>query len=102
MYMLKLALGCVVTETFVITGHLPDTSKSNGSLWYSKLSLVNEQVSVPLSVVLKSLTLIVCSIVISAKHPFEHFQVNSLLAGGAGVTEHVRLRLDPIKYSTAL
>ena len=79
-----------------------DTSRSNGSLRYSKPSLVNEHVSVPLSVVLRSLALIVCSIIISAKHPFEHFQVNSLLAGGVGVTEHVRLRSEPMKYSTAL
>ena len=44
----------------------------------------------------------VCSILISAKHPVEHFQLNSLLAGGVGVTKHVRLRSDPTRYSKVL
>ena len=38
----------------------------------------------------------------SAKHPVEQFQLNSLSVGGVGVTKHVRLRSDPTRYSTVL
>ena len=44
----------------------------------------------------------VCSVFISAKHPVEHFQLNSLLTGGVGVTKHVRLRSDPTRYPIVL
>ena len=44
----------------------------------------------------------VCPVLVSAKHPVEQFQLNSLSAGGVGVTKHVRLRSDPTRYSTVL
>ena len=64
--------------------------------------MLKEQVIDPLSVVLRSVTLMVCSIPISAKHPVEQLQLKLLLTGGAGATEHVRLRSAPTKYSTVL
>jgi len=38
----------------------------------------------------------------SAKHPVEQFQLNSLPSGAAGITEHVKLSSVPTKYSKTL
>ena len=64
--------------------------------------MVKEQVNNPLSNEVRLETLMVCSILISAKHPVEQFQLNSLSVGGVGVTKHVRLRSDPMRYSIVL
>ena len=63
---------------------------------------MKEQVIDPLSIVSRLVTLMVCSILISAKHPVEQFQLKVLLAGRKGVTKHVRLILDPIRYPKVL
>ena len=64
--------------------------------------MLKEQVIDPPSVTLRSVTLMVCSVFISAKQPLEQFQLKLLSAGGGGVTKHVRLRLDPTRYSIVL
>ena len=61
-----------------------------------------EQFITPLSISSSAVTLMVCSICISAKHPVEQLQLNSLSDGGEGKTEQFRVRAVPTKYSKAL
>ena len=58
-------------------------------------STVYEQTIIPLCC---TAIVIVCPISIPAKHPEEHLHLNSLLATGVDVIEHVNLRTDPTKY----
>ena len=64
--------------------------------------MTTEQFITPLSISSSAVTLMVCSICISAKHPVEQLQLNSLTDGGRGVTEQFKMRSVPAKYSKAL
>ena len=64
--------------------------------------MLKEHVIDPLSVILRLVTLMVCSVFISAKQPVEQFHLKLLLTGGGGETKHVKLRLDPTRYSLVL
>ena len=72
---------------------------SIGSLLYSIPSTVYAQNISPLCC---TVVLIVCPTSTPFKHPVEHLHLNSVLATGVDVIEHVKLSCDPIKYAKLL
>ena len=83
------------TTKSVINLPFTGTCISIGSLSYSIPSTVYEQTIISLCC---TVILIVCPLSVPAKHPEEHFHLNSLLATGVDMIEHVKSRTDPTKY----